>query len=92
MNDLFLIMAMSLPSPHFTHPPLQCATAIDYERAKLEKFIHSYAPEAEVFIHENPQVDKLIDAGFERVPFTHRGAQIWIRRKEVSDKRIKASA
>lgn len=92
MNELLLICALAVPSPHFTHPPLNNATAVDYERAKIEKFIHRYAPEAEIFIHERPQEDKLIEHGWERVPFTHRGAQIWIRRKEQSDKYIRRSA
>lgn len=92
MMELFLVMTMALPSPHFTHPPLQCASAIDYERAKLEKFIRKNNPDAEVFIHRTPPEELLRKNGWERVPILWRNNQIWIRRKEISDKKIKESA
>jgi hypothetical protein len=41
MISLFLVCALAVPSPHFTHPPLNNATAVDYERAKIEKFIRN---------------------------------------------------
>jgi hypothetical protein len=61
--------------------------AAQSEEDDLKDFIKRHNPDAEVFIHENPQEDKLKNHGWERVPFNWRGKQIWIQRKPKSDKK-----
>lgn len=51
------------------------------EEDKLVDWIRKVHPDAEVFIHPDPQEGKLKDHGWERVPMTWKGKQIWIKRK-----------
>jgi len=95
--ELFLVGALSLPSTHHFWPAIgshQMAGGGEVER--LKEWIRKNNPDAEVFIHPNPQEEKLKENGWERVPFTWRGNKIWIQRKPVSDqkkqRRIEASA
>lgn len=77
----FLICALSIPSTNFTHPAIVSYHAAKSEQESLEDFLHKNNPGAEIFIHPKPQKDKLKEVGFERVPFTWRGNEIWIKRK-----------
>lgn len=93
MNELFLICALTLPSPHFTWPRLVSwqATESD-EEERLIAWIRKNNPGAEVFIHPDPQEELLKDNHWEKLPFTHRGNKIWIKRKAGDQKMLGASA
>lgn len=58
------------------------------EQEKLIDWIKKNNQDAEVYIHPNPQEDKLEKQGWERVPFTHNGNKIWIRRKPQNDRKM----
>lgn len=89
----FLLCALALPPSNFTRPPVVSHYAAKSEEQKLRDFIERNAPGAEVFIHPNPQRDRLKEYGWERVPFTWRGNDIWIKRKPASDdKKLGGSA
>lgn len=86
MLKLFLVCALSLPASHFTRPVIvSYHMANGNEEERLRRWLRKNNPDAEIFIHDNPQEDLLKEHGFEKVPFTWRGKQIWIRRKEKSD-------
>ena len=87
MNPLFLMAALAaqpLGATGYQITPHMAANIFE-ERRQLEEWLRKNNPDAEIFIHPDPQVDKLEEAGFERVPFTWRGNKIWIRRKPHSD-------
>lgn len=86
--EAFLVCTLSLPSPWFTHPPIMAKS----EEEKLVDFIRKNAPDAEVFFHPNPDEERLKRDHWERVPFTHNGNKIWIKRKPNVQKMIEASA
>ena len=91
--EAFLIAAMSLPATHHTRPRIVPYFTATDEEGKLIGWIRKHSPGAEVFIHPKPQEEKLREAGWERVPFTWNGKQIWIKRKPRSDtKKLLSSA
>lgn len=81
----FLICALALPSSHFTRPTIVTWHLAQSDEEKLVDWLRKNNPDAEVFIHPNPQEDKMKEIGWERVPFTWKGNQIWIKRKPTSD-------
>lgn len=83
--ELFLICALSLPSTHHTRPEITPWQMVKSEIERLKDFIHKNNPDAEIFIHPNPQEDVLRKNGWERVPFEWRGNKIWIKRKPKAD-------
>lgn len=87
IDVVFLICALSLPASHFTHPPV-VPWHMDSDEDKLKEWLRKNNPDAEVFIHPNPQEGKLKEDGWERVPIVYRGKQIWIKRKPQSDKKL----
>lgn len=90
--EAFLICALMLPSGSFTHPAIVSYQTAKSEEERLRDWIHKNNPGAEVFIHPNPQTDKLKEAGYEKVPFSWRGNQIWIQRKPKSDQKKMAES
>jgi hypothetical protein len=92
MKELFLACALALPSANFTQPAVVSYQAAKSEQERLTDWLRKNNPGAEVFIHPEPQAGKLKDYGWEKVPFTWRGNQIWIKRKPKSDKKLQASA
>lgn len=85
--EAFLICALALPSPSFTWPRIVPWFASN-EEEKLTDWLRKHNEIDEVFIHENPQEDKLKDHGWERVPFTINGKKIWIKRKPHADQKM----
>lgn len=77
--------AVPPPSLFSTRPPIVSYHAVKTEEENLIDWLKKNNPGAEVFIHENPQIDKLREIGWERFPATWRGKQIWIKRKPVKD-------
>jgi hypothetical protein len=73
--------ALSLPARWHTWPRIVSYQMAKSEEEKIRDFIHKGAPDAEIFIHENPQEDKLKENGWERVPFVWGGKKIWIKRE-----------
>lgn len=100
MIEAILICALSLPGASFTRPALVTyhqPAVTTYQMAKseqerLEKFIRKNNPGADVFITPKGQTDKLHEYGWERVPFTWRGNEIWIQRKPKSDQKLMEAA
>lgn len=90
--EAFLVCALSLPSPSFTRPAIVSYQAAKSEEERLKDFIHKNDPDAEVFITPKGQEGKLKEHGFERLPFTWRGNEIWIQRKPRSDQKLLESA
>lgn len=74
---VFLIIAMAIGDGPFSRH--------DRERRRLEKFLRRNDPDAEIFFTEKGQEEKLKEYGWERVPFTWRGLEIWILRKHKPD-------
>lgn len=91
MIELFLMCSLSLPAMSFTRPPMVVWFGSN-EEARLVAWLRKNNKDAEIFIHENPRVDKLKEYGYERIPFSYNNQQIWIRRKPVSDKRPRTGA
>lgn len=88
LRETFLFCAMSLPATNFTRPPIASYHAMKTEEEQLrdlENWIKKNNPGAEVFIHENPQVERLKQDGWERTPINFKDKQIWIKRKPESD-------
>lgn len=88
VQAIFLVAALAVrPAfvPVATPVAIRVYQMMKSEEERLRQFIDRYAPNAEVFIHPRPQKDKLKEAGFERVPWTWRGNEIWIQRKPKSD-------
>lgn len=80
-KEIFIICALALPSPHFTHAPMVAEQRNKDEIDKLHDFIHKIAPGAEITI--TPPDQEMPE--WERLPFTWRGLWIWIQRRPVSD-------
>jgi hypothetical protein len=85
--SLFLACALALPAPSFTHPTVVSYHAAKSESEQLEDFIKRKDPYAAVLITPKADPEKMRKDGFERVPFTHRGREIWIQRKPATDKK-----
>jgi len=79
--EAVLICALSLPASHFTRPTIGPWQLMKDEIERLKDFIHRNDPDAEIFIHPEPQEEKLKEDGWERVPFTWKGNKIWIKRQ-----------
>ena len=91
--DLFLICALCLPSPLFSRPAIVGYQAMGNEEDEIRKFLQKNNPGAEVYFTPKGQEDKLKEHGWERVPFTWKGNEVWIQRKPKSDKKpLKYSA
>lgn len=90
--EAFLICALAVPGTNYTRPPIVSWHLIKSEEDRLRDWLRKNNPDADVFIHPEPAVDRLKEDGWEHVPFTWRGNQIWIKRKPWSDKKIKESA
>lgn len=86
MVELFLAIALAMPSPWFTRPRL-VPYFMASEEDRIRDWIKKNNPGAEVFIHPEPQEEKLKEDGWEKVPFTWRGNKIWIQRKPRSDQK-----
>lgn len=84
-TELFLICALSLPATHHSRPEITPWQMVRSEVDRLKDFIHKNNPDAEIFIHPEPQEEKLREYGWEKVPFTWRGNKIWIKRKPNPD-------
>lgn len=91
MKEIFLICCLALPCSNFTRPAIVSYQAAKSEQERLEDWLKKNGAE-EVFIHPNPQVDKLKEHNWERVPFTWRGNQIWVKRKPKSDQRMESAS
>lgn len=90
ISELFLICAMNLPPMAWNGPPrVKAIQMMDREEQRLRDWIHKNNPDADIFIYPNPQEETLKENGYERVPFTWRGNQIWIKRKPQSDKKMR---
>ena len=94
MNALFLICALSLPATHYHLEITDDDRARIEEIRKIREFINKVHPGAGiVIVPPGSQDDELLrDSGLERLPFTYRGDQIYIRRKPVSDKPMKGAS
>lgn len=53
----------------------------------IKKKIRRNGEIEDIYIHENPQADKMREHGWERLPFTWDNKQIWIKRTPKSDAR-----
>lgn len=71
---------------HHTRPAVVSWQAVKSDEEKIIAWIRKHN-EGEVFIHENPQEERLKNDGWERIPFTINGKQIWFKRKPVSDQK-----
>lgn len=95
MIEAFLICALSLPAKHHTRPAI-VAWQMSSEESQLRDWLHKNNPDAEIFIHPKPKRDILKEHGYEKVPFTWRGNEIWIQRKpkpgQKMQSRIETSA
>lgn len=80
-----MVCALSLPSTHHSWPGIVPYQMIKSEVDRLKEFIHKTDPEAEIFITPQGQEGRLKEYGWERVPWTWRGNQIWIQRKPATD-------
>lgn len=85
--EVFLVCALSLPALHHTRPAIVSHVMAKSEEERLVDWLRKNNPDADVFIHEKPHVEKLKENGFEQVPFTWRGNKIWIKRKPHTDQR-----
>lgn len=87
INALFLVAALAPQPMSFVHAGLNQGAIqgfhamVKSEEEQIKDWIISHGDVAEVFIHENPQEDKLKEFGWERFPGSHKGKQIWIRWK-----------
>lgn len=86
---MFLICALSVPASHFTRPPIVPWQLANSEEDRLRDWIKKNNPNAEIYIHPNPQEGKLKELGWERIPFTWNGKQIWIQRKPKNDPKMR---
>lgn len=86
IKELFLTCALAAPAYNFTHVKLTEENHIQKEEEQLKEWLRKNNPDAEVFITPKGQTDRLKEHGYERVPFNWRGNEIWIRRKEISDR------
>lgn len=89
---IFLTAALSLPGANYTRPPIVSVQAIKSEEDQLKDWIKKKGDFEEVFIHDNPQEDKLKEYGWERVPYTWKGKGIWGRRRPKSDQKLREAA
>lgn len=87
MTKLFLVCALCLPQAHFTRPAIVSYQTAKSEEEQLKDWLRKNNPDAEVFITPKGQADKLKEYGFEKVPFTWKGNEIWIQRKPKSDQK-----
>lgn len=92
VKEAFLICALAVPAFNFPHVKLMEGNYIQKEEEQLKDWLRKNNPDAEIFIHPNPQEEKLKEYGWERVPFVYNDKQIWIRRKPAHDKSPKTSA
>lgn len=90
--EVFLVCALALPAASHTRPPIISYHATKSEQERLENWIRKNNPDAEVFIHPEPQAERLKKHGWEKVPFTWRGNEIWIQRKPKSDRKMMETA
>lgn len=79
---------LSLPSTHFTHPTIIPYKSASNEEEQLKNWLKKHDEIEDVFITPKGQADKLKEYGWERVPFTHNGNEIWIQRKPKSDQKL----
>lgn len=86
MTELFLIVALALPPRHFQHAPI-LPYHIKSEEEDLIDIFKIGDEYEDVFIHENPQTEKLKENGWERFPVDYFNKQIWIKRKPRSDRK-----
>lgn len=86
--EAFLICALAVPATHHTRPRIiPWMMSEESEKKRIEDFIKKNNPDAEVFIHPEPQEELLKNHGWERVPFTWRGNKIWIKREPKRDQK-----
>lgn len=83
MNALFLICALALPPSSHTQPAIVSYQVMtDDEAAERLRQIYDFE---EVFIHPNPQEDKLKEHGWERFPAWINRKHVWIKRRPAKD-------
>lgn len=92
--EIFLTCALSLPTVHHSRPAIVSYQMAKSEEDRLIDWLRINNPDAEVFIHHEPQEDRLKNDHWERVPFSWNGKQIWIKRKPRTDykQRVETSA
>lgn len=86
-SALFLYCALAASPISFTKPDYRLTMT---ESKRLEDWIKKYNPDVEVFIHPNPQRDKLKEYGWERIPLKYKDNEIWIQRKPARDTKTSA--
>ena len=95
ISELFLTCALSLPSANATRPAIVSWHAARNEEDQLIDWMKKHNEIDDAFITPEGQENKLKEHGWERVPFTINGKQVWIQRKPKSDahqKRVQTSA
>lgn len=102
ISEAFLCVALSLPSVTSFAPMAKDwgivwiagsdqTPNVVREEKKLKDWLKKGGAE-EVFIHPNPDRERLWEHGWEKVPFRWRDNDIWIRRKPNLQSRIETSA
>lgn len=85
--EVFLVCALAVPSTYHSRPWF----ASQDEKSKIVDWIRKWNPGSDVFIHPQPQEDKLKEDGWERFPATWKGEKIWIKRKPKSDRFLRCA-
>lgn len=79
--EAFMLCALSLASPHFTHPPLLMANNVHDEYAELLKYVEQVYPGSSVRIEREKDDAKHFSLwGYIRTPFRWRHFAVWIKR------------
>lgn len=92
-KELFLVCALSIPASNFTKPPILSYQVAKSEEDQLVDWLKKNGDVDEVFITNKGDAPRLKEWGYERVPFTHKGREIWIRRNPKDDqKKLQESA
>lgn len=86
--ELFLICAMSLPSPNFIHPALVSYHAARSEEDLLRDNLRKHPEIEDVFITPEGTENVLRKHGWSKAPFSINGKEVWIQRKPKSDQKI----
>lgn len=88
----FLMCALSLNSPNFTHQPILSWHVARSEEDALADELRKNGDIEDVFITPKGDRERLRNYSWDRLPWTINGKEIWIQRKPKSDQRLKGAA
>lgn len=84
--ELFLVCALATPAANFPRVHMVEHNYIHDELEQLQEWIRQNNPGAEIHIVQGDGDSAILKKnGWERLPFSWRGCQVWIRRKPYTD-------